>query len=208
MPGASPRGSIAARLFAVQLVCILVIGAVAVLVLAFDARGRAGDDAAQRSLVVARTVADNPFVLDAAQGADPSASLQPYAEEIMADTGVDFLTIMNPDRTRYTHRDRAQIGLPFIGHHRACARGPHLHRDLHRHPRPSVRAVAPIESADGTVVALVSAGVTLSRVDASFLPRLQVVAGGVLARWRSAASAPGCSPATSAGSRAAGGPSR
>ncbi|ROQ15753.1 sensor histidine kinase regulating citrate/malate metabolism [Rathayibacter sp. PhB93] len=180
MPGASPRGSIAARLFAVQLICILVIGAIAVLVLAFDARGRAGDDAAQRSLVVARTVADNPFVLDAAQGADPSASLQPYAEEIMADTGVDFLTIMNPDRTRYTHRDRAQIGLPFIGTIAPALEGRTFTETYTGTLGPSVRAVAPIESADGTVVALVSAGVTLSRVDASFLPRLQVVAGGVL----------------------------
>ncbi|MCJ1702263.1 sensor histidine kinase [Rathayibacter sp. VKM Ac-2926] len=180
MPGTSPRGSIAARLFAVQLICILVIGAIAVLVLAFDARGRAGDDAAQRSLVVARTVADNPFVLDAAQGADPSASLQPYAEEIMADTGVDFLTIMNPDRTRYTHRDRAQIGLPFIGTIAPAIEGRTFTETYTGTLGPSVRAVAPIESADGTVVALVSAGVTLSRVDASFLPRLQVVAGGVL----------------------------
>ncbi|MCJ1681752.1 histidine kinase, partial [Rathayibacter sp. VKM Ac-2928] len=180
MPGTSPRGSIAARLFAVQLICILVIGAIAVLVLAFDARGRAGDDAAQRSLVVARTVADNPFVLDAAQGADPSASLQPYAEEIMADTGVDFLTIMNPDRTRYTHRDRAQIGLPFIGTIAPALEGRTFTETYTGTLGPSVRAVAPIESADGTVVALVSAGVTLSRVDASFLPRLQVVAGGVL----------------------------
>ncbi|MDY0913478.1 sensor histidine kinase [Rathayibacter festucae] len=180
MPGTSPRGSIAARLFAAQLICILVIGAVAVLVLAFDARGRAGDDAAARSLVVARTVADNPFVLDAAQGADPSASLQPYAEEIMADTGVDFLTIMNPDRTRYTHRDRAQIGLPFIGTIAPALEGRTFTETYTGTLGPSVRAVAPIESADGTVVALVSAGVTVSRVDASFLPRLQVVAGGVL----------------------------
>ncbi|QHC59896.1 sensor histidine kinase [Rathayibacter sp. VKM Ac-2760] len=180
MPGTSPRGSIAARLFAVQLLCILVIGAVAVLVLALDARDRAGEDAEQRSLVVARTVADNPFVVSAAQGADPSASLQPYAEEVMADTGVDFLTIMDPDRTRYTHRDRAQIGLPFIGTIAPALEGRTFTETYTGTLGPSVRAVAPIESADGTVVALVSAGVTVSRVDASFLPRLQVVAGGVL----------------------------
>lgn len=180
MPGAAPRGSIAARLFALQLLCILVIGSAAVAVLAFDARGRAGDEAAQRSLVVARTVADNPFVVEATQAADPSASLQPYAEEIMADTGVDFLTIMEPDRTRYTHRDREQIGLPFLGTIEPALAGRTFTETYTGTLGPSVRAVAPIETADGRIVALVSAGVTLSSVDASFASRVQVVAWGVL----------------------------
>lgn len=180
MPGASPRGSIAARLFAVQLLCILLIGAAAVAALAIDARGRAGDEAAQRSLVVARTVADNPFVLEATREADPSSVLQPYAEEIMADTGVDFLTIMDPDRTRYTHRDRDQIGKPFIGTIEPALEGRTFTETYTGTLGPSVRAVAPIESADGTVVALVSAGVTLTAVDASFASRVQYVAWGVL----------------------------
>jgi two-component system CitB family sensor kinase len=197
MPGTSPRGSIAARLFAAQLICILVIGAIAVRGLAYDARGRAGDDAAARSLVVARTVADNPFVLDAAEGADPSASLQPYAEEIMADTGVDFLTIMNPDRTRYTHRDRAQIGLPFIGTIAPALEGRTFTETYTGTLGPSVRAVAPIESADGTV------GWTPPSC-----PACRSWPAACSARWRSAASAPGCSPATSAGSRAVAGRSR
>ncbi|MWV51063.1 GHKL domain-containing protein [Rathayibacter sp. VKM Ac-2803] len=175
-----PRGSIAARLFVIQLLCILLVGAAAVVVLAIDARGRSGEEAAQRSLVVARTVADNPFVLEATEEADPSASLQPYAEEIMADTGVDFLTIMDPDRTRLTHRDRDQIGLPFLGTIAPALEGRTFTETYTGTLGPSVRAVAPILDADGTVVALVSAGVTLSAVDASFVSRVQVVAWGVL----------------------------
>ncbi|PPH37487.1 histidine kinase [Rathayibacter sp. AY1E3] len=175
-----PRGSIAARLFAVQLLSILLIAAAAVAVLALDARSRAGDEAAQRSLVVARTVADNPFVLESTAGADPSASLQPYAEEVMRDTGVDFLTIMAPDRTRYTHRDRDRIGLPFQGTIEPALEGRTFTETYTGTLGPSVRAVAPIEDADGAVVALVSAGVTLSAVDASFAARVQVVAWGAL----------------------------
>lgn len=176
-----PRGSIAARLFVVQLLCILLLGATAVAALTIDARGRASEEAAQRSLVVTRTVADNPFVLEAATGADPSASLQPYAEEVMADTGVDFLTIMAPDRTRYTHRDRDQIGLPFRGTIAPALNGRTFTETYTGTLGPSVRAVAPIQSADGSVVALVSAGVTLSAVDASFAARVRAVAWGAAA---------------------------
>ncbi|MBF4461461.1 MULTISPECIES: ATP-binding protein [unclassified Rathayibacter] len=176
----SPRGSIAARLFVVQLVCILVVASAAVAALAIDARGRAIEDAAQRSLVVARTVAANPFVIAATQQPDPSAALQPYAEEIMADTSVDFLTIMNPDRTRYTHRDRDQIGLPFLGTIEPALEGRTFTETYTGTLGPSMRAVAPIEDSRGTVVALVSAGVTLSAVDASFASRVQVVAWGAL----------------------------
>lgn len=175
-----PRGSIAARLFAVQLLCILLIAAAAVAVLAVDARGRAGDDAAARSLVVARTVADNPFVVESTQEADPSRPLQPYAEAIMADTGVDFLTIMNPDRTRYTHRDRERIGEAFIGTIAPALEGRTFTETYTGTLGPSVRAVAPILDGSGEIVALVSAGVTLQAVDASFGARVQVVAWGAL----------------------------
>ncbi|NQX25963.1 sensor histidine kinase [Microbacteriaceae bacterium VKM Ac-2854] len=173
--------SIAARLFAVQLVCILLAAGVAMAVLAADARGRATEEAAQRGLLVARTVADNPFVIEQVQTADPSALLQPYAEAVMADTGVGFLTIMNPDRTRYTHRDRDEIGKSFIGTIAPALRGETFTETYAGTLGPSVRAVAPIRSADGEIVALVSAGVTLTAVDASFGSRIQFVAWAALA---------------------------
>ncbi|WP_342418259.1 hypothetical protein [Rathayibacter sp. VKM Ac-2630] len=191
-----PRGSIAARLFAVQLLCILLIAAAAVAVLAVDARGRAGDEAASRSLVVARTVADNPFVIESTQEADPSRRLQPYAEAIMADTGVNFLTIMNPDRTRYTHRDRERIGQAFIGTIAPALEGRTFTETYTGTLGPSVRAVAPILDGSGEIVALVSAGVTLQAVDASFAPGCRSSRGARSAPSCSAGSAPGSSPAT------------
>ena len=71
--------------------------------------------AEEEVLAVAQTVARSPDVRAALTSADPAAALQPYAESIRRDTGTDFVVVMAPDRTRYSHPDPAQIGRPFIG---------------------------------------------------------------------------------------------
>lgn len=169
--------SIAARLFVVQLLCIVVAASAAVVFLATDARGRATDEAADRSLVVASAVAHNPFVVESVQLADPSTVLQPYAAELMDETHVDFITIMNPDRTRYTHRDPSQIGGRFLGSIEPALEGRSFTETYTGTLGPSVRAVTPVTASDGRVVALVSAGVTLASVDRSFASRVQLVIG-------------------------------
>ncbi|ALS57100.1 sensor histidine kinase [Rathayibacter toxicus] len=174
-----PRGSVAARLFATQLICIFLMGTAGVTVVAVNARDRAHEDARARGLLVAKTVANNPFVVSATQEADPSTDLQPYARAVMADTGIDFLTIMSPNGTRYTHRDPVQIGKTFLGTIAPALQGQTFTETYTGTLGPSVRSVVPIEKTDGTVVALVSAGVTLAAVDASFASQLQVVGWGV-----------------------------
>src|SRR3712207_9487474 len=62
-----------------------------------------------------RSLADSPLVRSAVTGPDPTAVLQPYVEEVRADTGTSFITVLAPDRTRFTHPDPAEIGKPFIG---------------------------------------------------------------------------------------------
>ena len=71
------RWSIAAKLFALQLVVILALTATAVLLSWADARADVERDAAARSLAVAETLAQDPFVQDGVQSADPTAVLQP-----------------------------------------------------------------------------------------------------------------------------------
>ncbi|CAD6007474.1 sensor histidine kinase [Agreia sp. COWG] len=171
------RISIAARLFAVQAVFVIVAVGLAVALLAVDARGRATSDASARSMVVAQAVAHNPFVIDAVEKPDPSAVLQPYAVTLMNDTDVDFITVMAPDRTRYTHRDPAQIGKKFLGTIDPALAGQPVSETYTGTLGPSVRAVVPIVSADGRVVALAAAGITLSQVDAAFWPRVYLLLG-------------------------------
>ncbi|MCL8027338.1 sensor histidine kinase [Nocardioides bruguierae] len=169
-------------LLQVGLVGILVVVALALSVAdaRSDARGRATD----RALAVAGTLADSPTVGEALASEDPSAVLQPYAEAVRADTGVDFITIMTPARLRLTHPDPAMIGLPFQGDVGTAPSGVPFTQEYAGTLGPSMRAVVPVLGDDGTLVAMVSVGITLDRIEAGVwhdVLRIAVVAALVLA---------------------------
>lgn len=75
---------------------------------------------------------------------DPSHELQPFAERIRVDTGVDFITIMNPDGIRYTHPNPARIGERFLGHTEEALAGRLLTETCTGTLGPSMRAVTPV----------------------------------------------------------------
>ncbi|MET3508919.1 MULTISPECIES: sensor histidine kinase [Plantibacter] len=172
--------SIASRLFLVQLVAVVAMTLVAGVLLWFQARTETEDRAVAKCLDVANGVADNPYVVAQLGSERPSDALQPYAEALMRDTGVDFVTIMAPDRTRYTHRERDQIGKPFIGTIGPALEGGTFTETYTGTLGPSVRAVAPIRDGAGEVVALVAAGVTVSNVSETFETRVPWLLGTAL----------------------------
>ncbi|PPF80297.1 histidine kinase, partial [Subtercola sp. Z020] len=169
------RWSISTRLFVLQFVFILVLTLIALAWLWNDARGIVEQSAADRSLSVATSIADNPFVVSNVESADPSAQLEPYAQNLMADTRTDFITIMAPDRTRFTHPNPAEIGRPFVGTIEPALEGRSFTETYTGTLGPSVRAVVPIRDADGDIVALVAAGVTVSKVSVALGERLPFV---------------------------------
>lgn len=209
------RWSISARLFALQLVFVVLVSAVVSVWLWLDARSDAEADAAVHTRAVAASIADNPFVQDAlaeastaagtgagtgasTNGASAAASasdtLQPYAEKLMRDTSTDFITIMAPDRTRYTHPDRGEIGRAFIGTIEPALEGRTFSETYAGTLGPSVRSVAPVYAelpagpsqtggSDGAtvtspqIVGLVSAGVTVASVADALQSRLPIVLG-------------------------------
>ena len=109
------RWSIARRLFVAQLLFIVALTAIVGTATFVDARDHAYDEAGRRMEGIATAVADAPFVVQAASAADPSALLQPYALKVMNDAEADFITIMAPDRTRWTHPRDEELGNPDIG---------------------------------------------------------------------------------------------
>jgi two-component system CitB family sensor kinase len=173
---------------------LLFVGAVVVFgLLVLDARSTAQTHAGKESTDLAATVAADSLVIDtvarahaaaetdrAGSVADASAELQPYAERVMATTEIDYLTVMDTDRTRYTHRNPWQIGRPFVGSTAPALRGESFTEVYDGTLGPSVRAVVPIKTDDGEVVGLVSAGVTLDRLWDSIVPRLVIVGVGTL----------------------------
>lgn len=97
------RWSIARRLFVANLLFVLALTAVVGTAAFVDARDRTYDETGRRMAALAVSIADNPLVLQAAASPDPSARLQPYALKVMDNADADFITIMAPDRTRWTH---------------------------------------------------------------------------------------------------------
>lgn len=172
--------SIASRLFLVQLVAVVAMTLIAGVLLWFQARTETEDRAVAKCLDVGNGVADNPFVLAQLETQHPEEALQPYAEALMRDTGVDFVTIMAPDRTRFTHRDRDQIGKPFIGTIAPALEGRTFTETYTGTLGPSVRAVVPIVDGGGEVIALVAAGVTMSNVSETFETRVPWLLGTAL----------------------------
>ena len=185
------RWSIARRLFVAHLLFMLALTAVVGTATFVDARDQAYDEAGRRMAAVATTMADNPLVLDAAGAADPTALLQPYALKVMEDADADFITIMAPNRTRWTHPRDEELGKPYIGSIDAALQGQVFTEITSGTLGPSVRTIAPVKDADGTVRALVAAGVTVRTVDIAVSGRLPalvaiglaLLAGGSAASW-------------------------
>jgi sensor histidine kinase regulating citrate/malate metabolism len=185
------RWSIARRLFVANLLIVLAFTAIVGTATFLDARDHAYEEAGRRMAGVAAAVAANPLVLQATDQPDPSATLQPYALRVMAGAGADFVTIMAPDRTRWTHPREEELGKPYIGSIDAALRGEVFTEVTAGTLGPSVRTIVPVKDADGNVKAMVAAGVTVRTVDVAFSGRLPVLLaialalllGGSVASW-------------------------
>ncbi|WP_026548563.1 sensor histidine kinase [Paenarthrobacter nicotinovorans] len=169
--------SIARRLFVANLLFVLVLTAVFGAFSVVEARDRAYDNAGGRMLALATSIANNPLVLQAADSPDPSAQLQPYAREVMDDADADFITIMAPDRTRWTHPRPEELGKPYIGTIDPALRGETFTEVTAGTLGPSVRTIAPVKDSSGNIKALVAAGVTVRTVDTDVAERLGVIGG-------------------------------
>ena len=158
--------SAASRVFLAFLGAVVVITALLVVLLAFQAQATERAEAESVTLAVAHTIAEMPEVgaaLSAGSEAAATRALQPIAERIMDETPIDFVTIMTPDGIRLTHRDPAEIGRPYLGTIEPARRGEALTEEAVGTLGPSLRSVVPVIS-DGEIVALVSAGITLGSV--------------------------------------------
>ncbi|OKI28729.1 sensor histidine kinase [Streptomyces sp. CB03911] len=173
--------SLAGQLFVVQIVIVAaVVAGGAVLAYLFTA-SRAEDAARNQVIAVARSVADSPSVREAATGPDPSAVLQPYAQQVVAHTGVSFVTVMDTHGVRWTHPDPAQIGKPFLGHIDQALAGQTWTETYAGTLGPSVRVVTPVLDADRHVTGLVSVGILVRSISDELRAPLLALAGVALA---------------------------
>ncbi|MEU4996934.1 sensor histidine kinase [Streptomyces sp. NPDC021622] len=170
-----PR-SLAGQLFAMQIVLVTLVVAGCALFTFLSDRRQAEEGARHQATAAARAVADSPSVREAVRGEDPTKTLQPYATDVRRHTGVDFVTIMNPDGIRWTHPDEEQIGERFLGHRADALRGKTFTETYTGTLGPSVRVVTPIHDGD-RITGLVSAGITIEEISEKARGQLAALLG-------------------------------
>jgi len=171
---------VARQLLALQ-GALLAVVLLAAAVTAFEvSRGRDENAARDKVLSVARSVAANPFVVEQAGSARPWQRLQPYATAVQHGAGVDFVVVMAPDRTRWSHPNAALIGHPFIGTIAPALHGRAFTETFTGTLGPSVRAVAPVRGAGGRIVALVAVGITTESIHEQLLRQLPFMIAALL----------------------------
>lgn len=172
--------SLAGQLFAMQVVIVAAVVAGCAVLAYVNAGSRAQDAARDRVVAAATAVADSGDVVRAAQSADPSAVLQPYALRVGADAGVDFVTIMDTRGIRWTHPDASLIGEHFLGHIDPALHGRTFTETYTGSLGPSVRVVTPIRAGD-RIVGLVSVGITVDTISHQVRRQLSALVAVALA---------------------------
>ncbi len=173
------RTSVAQQVFLLQTLIVLTVIAAAVGLAYADARRAQLADARTKSVDIALAVADSPTLLRALAAARPAEVIQPYAERVRRDTQTSFVVVMGLDRTRYSHPDVTQLGKPFIGDLGAAPEGKVFTQEYTGTLGRSMRAVVPVFDGD-RVVALVSVGILLERIDQALRERLRPISGAAV----------------------------
>ncbi|MFH8574786.1 SpoIIE family protein phosphatase [Streptomyces zaomyceticus] len=173
--------TVARQVFSLQAAIVVLLVVAAVVALVLQSRADSAREARNRSLAVAETFASAPGLEEALAGPDPTAALQARAEEARKASGVDFLVVMTTDGIRITHPNPAQIGRHYIGTIGPAAAGGIVRETVTGTLGPSTRAVVPVTDAQGDVIALVAAGVTLEAVSGVVDHQLPLLLGAAAA---------------------------
>ncbi len=153
-----PR-SLAGQAIALQIVVIAVVVLAGSALALIDARNDGDDTARQQVVSIATALADSPSTAQAIESGHATEILQPVTEAVRTNTDIAFITIMAPDRTRFTHTDPTQIGGQYIGTIEPALRGETFSEVYTGTLGPSIRAVVPVRDQSGKIVGLVSAGI-------------------------------------------------
>lgn len=175
--------SVAGQVLVLQLVVMAVIVLAGGVLTVLNERSNSDDATRREVIAVAASIANEPSTPEAIVSDDPTAYLQPETERIRKVTGVDFIVVMAPDRTRFTHTTVDLIGKPFSGNIDRALAGETFTETYVGSLGPSIRAVTPVTDDGGQIVGLVSAGVTRAKISDQFVSGLPLIIGVVIAAF-------------------------
>ncbi|MFG2848578.1 SpoIIE family protein phosphatase [Kitasatospora sp. NPDC048296] len=172
--------SVAGQVFLWLLVAVVVLVAAASAALIVQARSYSTKDAEHRTLDTAIALAHSPGMLSALDGPDPSAALQPLAEEIRKSGGFDYVVIFNASGIRYTFPNPGLIGTHVVVPYQDAFTGPRT-RTTRSAFGSTVDTTAPVARPDGSVAGFVAVGVTAGHVGRTVARQLPLLLGGAAA---------------------------
>lgn len=167
--------SIASQVLLLQTLLVVFLVAVGSVAAVLQDRATERDDARRQVVTMAESLAAAPSTLAAVTSPDPSAVLQPLAERVRRQAGVDFVVVMSPQGIRYTHPTPGLIGGRFAGHIAQAQAGHPFTETYAGSLGPSVRSVVPVLDDGGRVAGLVSVGITEHRLGSLFARQLPAV---------------------------------
>ncbi|MDH6708425.1 serine phosphatase RsbU (regulator of sigma subunit)/PAS domain-containing protein/anti-sigma regulatory factor (Ser/Thr protein kinase) [Kitasatospora sp. MAA19] len=167
-------------MFLLQVLVVLLLVVVAVTALLLKSRSDRLQAARDRSIAAAAAFAHGPGLVAVLQGPDPSATLQPLTEAARKQGKVDFIVVTNREGIRYTNPVPEQIGGKIIGTIGPALAGHVVLESAGGVLGEAVQAIVPVTDANGTVVGLVAAGVTVSHVGSAVGRQLPFVGGAGL----------------------------
>ncbi|MFF1685222.1 MULTISPECIES: SpoIIE family protein phosphatase [unclassified Streptomyces] len=172
--------SVAGQVFLLQLTLTVLLVVAAGTALVLQARDFTMEEATQRTVSTAEAFAHSPGTLSAMKSADPGARLQPTAEAARKATGVDYVVAFNPAGIRWTHPDPSLIGKRVIGSFEPALAGHTMTATFRTSVGLAVNATVPVIDTDGSVVGLVSVGITVENVNAGVSDRLPLLLGSAV----------------------------
>ncbi|MFJ8622998.1 SpoIIE family protein phosphatase [Kitasatospora sp. NPDC093550] len=180
--------SLAGRVLAVELVIVLLLVATAVIAMVLQARSSTVGSARQVTRGVAESFAHAPGLVQAIDGPDPSAVLQPQAEAVRRATGVDSIVVFNTSFVQLTSPYPDYVGKPYSPPP-SVARdvlpkllaGQTVTFDLDQPDYRSIATAVPVFGPDGRPEAVVAVNITVGRVNSVVGASLPVLLGGAAA---------------------------
>ncbi|MFE2596436.1 SpoIIE family protein phosphatase [Streptomyces sp. NPDC059396] len=157
--------TVAGQVFVLQLLIVLLLIGASLISLVVLSRHDSSQEARNRCRAVATSFANSPGMVKALRSPDPTTALQPRAEAVRKASDVDFVVVMTTKGIRLTHPNPERIGEHFIGTIGPSLKGQTITETVPGTLGRSVRAVTPIKDANGKVAGLVSAGITVDRVN-------------------------------------------
>ncbi|GGV96118.1 histidine kinase [Streptomyces gelaticus] len=173
--------TVAGQVFVFVLGLVLLLVTAGAIALVVQGRRDSMAEARAHTLSVAETFAHAPGTAAALDSRNPTAILQPRAEEVRKLTHVEYIVLAGPQGIRYTHPDPALIGKHIIGPYEEAMAGHSITRTFTGSRGPSVNSIVPVPRPDGSIAGVVSVGITLETVNSVADRSIPLSAGAAVA---------------------------